>query len=62
MLDIVQTRAPKLIKGLASLSYELRVRTLGLASLEKMRPRGDLIALYNFLRRRSREVGASLLW
>jgi len=50
-----------MIKGLEGMSYEERLKTLGLSSLEKRRDKGVLIALKDFLRRKS-EVLVSSLW
>ena len=61
LLEIIQRRARKMIRGLEQLSYEERLRESGLFSPVRRRLQGDMIAAFQYLKGPARQLERDFL-
>jgi len=57
LLERIQMSAKKMLRGMKYLSYEEKLRELGLFSLEERRLQGDLVAAFQYLKGAYRKDG-----
>ncbi|PKU49249.1 hypothetical protein llap_434 [Limosa lapponica baueri] len=60
LLEQIQKRATKMIRGMEHLSYEDKLREVGLFSLERRRLWGDIIVAFQYLKEAYRKDGDKL--
>ena len=60
LLECIQRRATKIIRGLEHLSYEDRLRQLGLFTVEKRSLHQDLFVVFQFLKEGCKKEGDRL--